>query len=144
MCLISKTNTPLIAEKDIVVYKVLMRKNGKDYAPVVSEDSGLPHYIYNKGVNKARLKEDVDYAWSKYVGAWDYMYRIGKGFLHAYTTKDGAEKNKDNWNLCMSASAYYREGKFHFVTKMIIPKGTKYFLSDDGYEICAKQLLWED
>ena len=138
MCLISKTNTPLIAEEDIVVYKILMHKNGKDYAPIVSEDGGLQHYIYKKGVNKARLNEDVGYAWNN-------LYRIGKGFLHAYTTEGIAEKNKDKWNLWMCAKhAYYRERKFHFVVKMFIPKGVEYFLSDDGNEICAKQLLWEE
>ena len=137
MCLISKTNVPLIAEEDIVVYKVLMRKNDKDYAPVVSEDGEQPHYIYKKGVNKARLKEDVGYAWKN-------LYRIGKGFLHAYTTEDIAEKNCNKWNAWLGKSNLSARVKFHFVVKMIIPKGTEYFISNYYHEICAKQLLWED
>ena len=138
MCLISKTNTPLIAEEDIVVYKILMHKNGKDYAPIVSEDGGLPHYIYRKGVNKARLNEDVGYAWNN-------LYRIGKGFLHAYTTEDIAEKNCDKWNAWIGRSYLCTKAKYHFVVKMIIPKGVEYFISNDyNHEICAKQLIWEE
>ena len=137
MCLISKTSIPTIAEEDIVVYKVLMCKNGKDYAPVVSEDGELPHYIYKKGVNKARLNEDVSYA-------WNCQYKIGKGFLHAYTTKGIAEQKCDRWNGCVGRSGIESGVKYHFVAKMTIPKGTKYFISCDGTEICAKQLVWEE
>ena len=136
MCLISNTNTPLIAKEDIVVYKIIMRKNNKDYAPVVSEDEELPHYIYKKGVNKARFKEDVSWAWNCY-------YRIGKGFLHAYTTKDIAEKNCDRWNAWVGRSNLCTGVKYHFVVRMIIPKGTEYFNSVEGDEICAKELIWE-
>lgn len=139
MCLISNTNTPLIAEEDIVVYKILMRKNGKDYAPVVSEDyCEQPHYIYKKGVNKARLKEDVQ-EWTSI----NCYYRIGKGFLHAYTTKDIAEINCNRWNAWMGKNNLSTGGKYHFVVRMIIPKGTEYFNSVEGDEICAKQLIWE-
>ena len=131
MCLDTNSNIPLIAEEDIVVYKVLMHRNGKDYAPVVTDTATLQSYIYKKGANKARLKEDINLTWN------GRTYAIGKGFLHAYTTNEEAEKSRTRWNCCGLTIS-------HFVVKMIIPKGTKYFVSTEGTEICTKQLNWED
>lgn len=131
MCLYSKTNTPLIAEEDIVVYKVLMHRNGKDYAPVVSDTANLQSYIYKKGANKARLKEDISLTLD------GRTYAIGQGFLHAYTTNEEAEKSKTRWNCCFLTVS-------NFVVKMIVPKGTEYFVGIDEKDICAKQLIWED
>lgn len=60
--------------------------------------------------------------------------RIGKGWLHAFTTQLEAQ-------LVVSKSEEFGCGKYCYFT-MIIPKGAKYILSHDEKEIATDTLIW--
>ena len=141
MCLTTKSISPSIAEEDIVVYKVLFHeyyRSKKFYAPDVT--SYGDSYIYKKGLNKARGKETI----CKSISRSDH-YDIDKGFLHAFTNYDIAHKKAKYLNFVGGYDYKIGTATFpdFFVTKMIIPKGTEYYVGNND-DICAKILKWNN
>lgn len=119
MCLLSTTNIPKIADKDIVVYKILY----------VSDNlSPVRGFHYHKGINVAKGKQEICKS--------NNRFSIFGGFLHAYIKYNEAFYIWSNFNV--------NARETHYIVQMIIPKGTEYFISDDGEQICAKQLIWPE
>ena len=139
MCLKTKIIKPSIAEEDIKVYKVLRRdctlKNEEYFtAPFYK------YYKYKKGSNfPVRIVGEnygpynsivgtiTDYSWATQCRCGEDAF-VGRGWLHAYTSKNIPLEKYDFKNI--------------LVTEMIIPKGTKYYLSYDKEEICSEVLMW--
>lgn len=121
MCLIKDKkhhlfNRPLVADEDIVCYKVLT-KNAWD-----SPDILRTPYQYQK----IRIQVYLDYqipftAWDEHEFCSFWRHKLGfsrvveSGFIHTY---------RDNHSIPL----YKKE----FVFKCIIPKGTKYFIGVDN------------
>ena len=122
MCLIAKqvikwfgSNRALIrrAHKDIIVYKVLVKKFDKYCGPYQHS------YIYHKGLNFPRHPSKKRFFESTAI--------CEGGWLHAFTTKDKA---------CAVA-----EWSNDTIVKMVIPKGSRYILGECD-EICTSCLRW--
>ena len=105
------------AKKDIIVYKVLAFSNIAPYYRT---------YKYKIGYNFPKDKDCLKLYETKH----NRRGLVGFGWLHAYTNE---------------LSAIHRtldQESYRNIYKMIIPKGTKYIISDDKTEICAKCLKW--
>lgn len=124
MCLLSNSKIPLIAEEDIPCYKVLFRSDRKDYI------SPFGKVRYNiGGFNYPKDKYNEECVDVTMVGS--PLFRIGRGFLHCYTVE------------CFTYDCFslvYGSNKPRFF-ECYIPKGSKYFISADGKEICGDKLF---
>ena len=139
MCLVTNQKHPLVAEKDIKVYKVVEKRDGLYYSPFrtsytyghlnkpmgreVSEDSyrECEVWLWNNKPKKIKCKE------------------ITGGYIHAYLSFMAASNTCDNLNrdYCYLVKRYK-------IFEMTIPKGAKYYKSYDNREICADTLIWEN
>ena len=140
MCLVTNFKKPEIATENIVVYKVL-KENYNPFmlhsvyytSPFVDKKFAIK---FKKGVNKPfrenHLNEDYYFHCDGESVMCDLSRRqkIGKGWLHAFTTQLEAQ-------LVVSNGC----GKYSYAT-MIIPKGAKYILSHDEKEIATDTLIW--
>lgn len=128
MCLYSKTPIPSIAQEDIICYKLVTMVNplfiGKresilmtPYRLEVIDPKKFPFIL------KASSNKPVDYFGYSCFGI--NIYTIGEGFIHAYTKKP----------LVFLQFLQNRR-----VILCRIPKGTKYYVSLEGTEICASEM----
>ena len=124
MCLYSNTNVPSIAKRDILVYKVLLQKDGKYYAPYQET------YEYKKGINIPSENKQR-------ILCRDKDFQISFGILHSCKTRGQA---KYILSILKLMSPY--PIKQFIVVKMYIPKGTKFFISSDKREYASNKLLW--
>lgn len=112
MCLISKWRFPRKAKEDIVCFKVLR------YCKI--SNGWITPYRYA-----------VIYLGKEFVAknqktfSISNPYKKDKGYIHAFTAKEYVRYNM--WN---------NESVF----KVIIPKGTRYHISKQGIEICARKM----
>ena len=110
MCLICKQVNPLIADKDIVVYKLIKFRNGFMYAPF--KKCLLREYPTNN--NNACNYIDPD--------TFERYSVITDGFIHANTAK---------YNT-FTANYIFIEG--------IIPEGTEYYINRSKKVIAARYI----
>lgn len=108
---------PLIANKNITVYKVLENFNDDMLSPYQSEQYKFGEL---KSVNKFS-SETIN------LGGRLWMLTINKG-IHSYNPKQ-LKLLGNIFNL-----------KFHTVAKCVIPKGTPYFKNDREYVSLALQM----
>jgi len=105
---------PLIAKKEIKVYKILDTENTSPYFT----------FTYDKGYQYSSN-------FSKYIEEnYGWKIKINKG-LHSFIDYKNAKERK----YCF----LYPES-FKIIT-MYIPKGSKYYLGDDG-DIVSDNLIW--
>lgn len=117
MCLVSKSNEPLIAVHDIHCYKALTMINNEFFSPFQHS-----RYFLNA----------VNYAFIECSTGGKYYY-IEEGFLHCFTDEGILSLNDDDYNfMCPFYTLYLFE--------CYIPKGSKYFISENGKEICSNKL----
>lgn len=116
MCLYSKTNISLIAEEDIECYKLVFSKEGYS----TKYQSVCEMFPYKEGLIKSKGNKII---WHN---QYNNTYTIDEGFLHTFTSIYFAKKK----GYC------YDE-----ILRCIIPKGSKYFISDDGKEYASDKLL---
>jgi len=112
-------NKPLIAKKDITVYKILNKNffNGKYYSP-------HKHFEYEKGNEYYRYGKKFEIRVSK-TNNEKYLVHIYDG-LHSYRT------------LSRAKDATWGNRK---VFKMVIPKGAEYYLGENK-DIVSDRLIW--
>lgn len=122
MCLLSKTDIPLIAKKDIICYKILTEDN---YSPYYYKD--YTSAIKNSDIIQDKTPERIE--------PFDNVFKISRGFIHTYS-----ELTILKYELYSIQSAFLLLGKVCKVYKCIIPKGSKYFVNTTGWEYCSKQL----
>ena len=120
MCLVSLTHIPSIAQEDIYCYKRLQRLQS---TILVTPFVGLPIFdipCVLEGLGARVIKP--------FWGA----YEIGSGFIHAYTKK----YIRDNTSFIKSPKSRLSLP----LSLCKVPKGAKYYISTDHYEICATKM----
>ena len=123
MCLYTKQIKPKVAEKDLVVYKVL------DY------NMGSPYYGLLYPLNRKVTSELLcyDHVWNPR----NQLFNVEEG-LHAFTNRLAAHSHAQ----CLE----YSNGHIQFVYKAIIPKGSKYYIGIDNDiasdALIVKRKLW--
>lgn len=123
MCLYSRTPIPSIAQEDIICYKMF------EVNPIWSQLLMTPFMLEVVKSNEfplmftASLNKCVTPIYSASCITRRIGYKIGPGFIHAYT---------QNFKENMSSRYCIVLCKIH--------KGTKYYVSTDGEEICASEM----
>ena len=115
MCLYISNKKPLVAKKDIVVYKYVKEQNGIYVTPY----QNYPIQT-NKVLSASHKGEDI-------VDTTYHKYSIRGGAIHAYTSS-----NDSDWvegNTCLKA---------------IIKKGTEFWVQDDFKQVAARSLYITD
>ena len=127
MCLYTKQIKPKVAEKDIVVYKVL------------DHNMGSPYYglLYPLNEKRTSILKRYDWKWEE---KGYKIYDVEEG-LHAFTKRLAAYVkqyylNQPDRNNLATYSVY----------KAIIPKGSKYYIGLDNDiasdALIVKRKLW--
>lgn len=115
----------------ITVYKLLYKSNvtGKFTSPYIG---GPPAFAYKKGINRPKNHEKIFY------DNISQLYVVGGGWLHAFTKISDAERvcEIQNRNIDKSFGKYV-------IIEMTVPSWTRFYLSENELEICAKKLKWE-
>ena len=138
MCLIVKEGVK-VAEEDIVVYKILSKCCDKEetmvtYEPPYQRGKG---FKYKKGVNTTAT--ELEGVFKRHDADGPYTVVVF-GFLHAFTDLGFALRYfKADFSNIYSFNCIV---EYH-VYKMVIPKGTRYFVGEQN-DICARELRWED
>lgn len=132
MCLRKTHDEPKIAENDIEVWKVLTSNGLSPYQG----------YQYHPGMNRPGCAKTVP------VPAKQQF--INGGYLHAYTSREPAEKHalfSSSQSVVNYLHLLGKPGQGYFeeyvVQRMLIPKGSMYY---EGYDddICAECLYWPE
>lgn len=139
-----------IADKDIVCYKVLIRKKeiggNYSYRTAYMEQP----IIMNKQYTEPLFEETIDnvnneinkitYTSDNELRTLFTLYRYGENMLHLFVVLHSAEQECDNFNIATT----YGYNKY-VVVKAIIPKGTKYIEGYNGYfkNIGTKSVIYQ-
>ena len=115
MCLCISNKKPLVAKKDIVVYKYVKEQNGIYVTPY----QNYPIQT-NKVLSPSHKGEDI-------VGTTYHKYAIRGGAIHAYTSS-----NDSDWVEGITC------------LKAIIKKGTEFWVQDDFKQVAARSLYITD
>lgn len=110
----ARKRKPRIAQKDIVVYKRLVRNDDGSF--------GAPYYPMEYKPRRTYRVKQFSKAWYKLTS--EYTLHINKG-LHAKTNPK---------------EFFLYGGNYDVVVQMIIPKGTPYYLSNYNSDIVALKL----
>lgn len=125
MCLISDDIRERVAERDIPCVKVLVRRDGGVYTPYFSERVCR---IVLCGIFPMRAKGDENVVHGTYSGS-AYVTVTG-GFVHVYASR--ADYIHWEW-------LWHDGGMIEFYD-CVIPKGTRYWMSNDGSQYAAKKI----
>ena len=122
MCLYSRTPIPSIAQEDIICYKMF------EISPIWKELLMTPYMLKSVKSNAFPfifIASSNNCVTPVYVFFYNMIkYEIGPGFIHAYTSEI----------LLHNLSS-------RFCTVLCkIHKGTKYYVSEYGEEICASEM----
>lgn len=125
---------PLIAKKDIKVYKVISTKGNGRYKNLKNENG--EEFKWERGFLYYQTgPKEEHFKFSKNKNLWD----IEEG-LHSFATKNVA-------NSCVFYGNFYsfcpKHERYH-VVEMIIPKGALYFKNDVYKEYVSNQLLFPE
>lgn len=124
MCLYSKTDKPMVATKDIYVYKVLRVTVQSGKIALLSPFLGV-RWNFNRQFS---VKIRPQKMWRDRTGRQEYMIDAG---LHAYTSIRKAKSLAAEW--------WISSKNFIFVAK--IPKGTNYYLGSRGDIVAEKMVV---
>lgn len=134
MCLYTKQILPIRARKDITCYKVVL----------VTEVYGIKHFYspfyFRKlclGVPSIASPKEVILPTKLNSLVWGISNKVDGGYIHCYTDYQEALDH-----CCTISNQFGRPNTC--LLECIIPKGTLYFKSDDGLEMCGKEILPQD
>lgn len=125
MCLYTREEKPLIADKDIPCYKVLFYKNGEYYTPF--RDYRVKF--------EQKMIDDTEETSPKVI--FEY-FEIECGYYHTCGTKQGVK------NIILQLAVHSKRNKLPIpklrVFKATIPKGSAYY---EGVreDYCSKELI---
>ena len=161
MCLYTRQILPIKAHKDIVCYKVVRhyphRTGNKKYKTPCTKVSIQCNRMYTanslscgtdtkikvaKNTTIIRLTKVADlhkyHAHPMALSMNLVVYTVSYGYIHCCTTIDACKEwIHRNYHLF----PHNKKAAFHWgIIKCIIPKGTLYYKSFDGTQICAKSL----
>nr|DAD66650.1 MAG TPA: hypothetical protein [Myoviridae sp. ctPuP5] len=133
MCLMTKLSEPLIATHDIPCYKVL---NMRPSCMCVNEANRMEYispyqhqHYYIDSLNYASLHRPAIQHLENDKG--ELIYFIREGFLHCYTKEGVLSLEDEEFAYC-----FYTP----YLFDCFIPKGSKYYISENGKEICSPKL----
>lgn len=141
MCLISTSKDPVVADKDIPVWKIVCTDGEKWVGPCLYDDFGYPFNV----VNTAKAIPPGDPV--EYLGTGHYA--VKSGHFHTFAQKTSALYRFDNMH-----NSHYQKRKGYYgycrqnvalnfptvvLCKATIPKGTEYY--KDEYCYASKQLI---
>ena len=148
MCLYTKQTKPLIAKKDIKVYKVLKAVFDKTNDNIIYYTSALFYKRFHYGINTPNRPENfIEKNTFLDINNGDFFLfgqgiktKIEGGWLHAFIGKLDA-KMLENFGFINydDNSCYYK----FICAEMTIPKGAKYFIGIKG-DICSDMLVWNE
>lgn len=125
MCLYSKSKEPKTAEKDIAVYKCLRsvkeHYSSSKYRDLSSIFIDEPVTRGENHVGKVVIGEN-----RREPKAEDGMYKIGPGYIHAYTCIEDAKNTIRDHFIGI-------EWHHPVIVEAVIPEGTEYYEGRDGY-----------
>ncbi len=125
-----KSPKPLIAKKDIRVYKIFNSVNYDANGKINEAISVYQDFKYKKG-KKYILNGKAILRPSRRQSSWNNLWEINRGF-HAYRTSIWAKnKLKGSWMYDNSSK----------IIQFYIPKGSSYYYGTDG-EIVSNQIEW--
>ena len=133
MCLFTDSRIPLVAEKDIEVYKVMeVRKD--ETGSLFGVPPYRPAYHYHPGKNQSSEYDIVVYGNEPLkTSPSGKRYAVEAGYLHAYVNCYAASHLRTLIQLQLNSGVK--------IAKMTVPKGTKYFLGCSN-DIAAETLVW--
>lgn len=115
-------NRPLIAEKDIICYKKIQQVGRNAYITPCTYTQIPIECIQDKVPFKAVILSRFKFIWRHILGFSDI---VTDGFIHTFS----------------SVPLYFDLSRNNRVFKCIIPKGTIYFIGDDG-DYASKQIIF--
>ena len=119
MCLFTLQDKPFVAEENIVCYKCVdITKCGIFYSPVIGRN--IPDDVIS-GKRLYRAKGIFRRAHIHKYYPW--LHEVGKGWIHT----------------CTSSPVYYVSAP-QIWFECVIPKGTKYWKSEDGEEYASRSI----
>lgn len=117
-------NRPLIAEEDIVCYKLLQINYITDIFVTPYTKMPVPiECLKNKVPFKAEIFNKSKFTWSHVLG---FNNIVGDGFIHTYSL------NPPNYSTALCECVF----------KCIIPKGTKYFIGEHEDVYASEQIIF--
>lgn len=139
MCLTKTKRLPRIAIKDIVVYKVLLEVNGnlltprqnypieigKTYTGSFKDCYVSAPHLLNKSYFRYKIYHYICSIFSK---------NITGGYIHSFYDEQAAQ-------IC---SKYWCRFYPTYVVKCVIPKGSIYFIGENGYECASIKLRYDE
>ena len=137
MCIILKsiTETPKVAESDIITYKILE----------VVKDESTGKESYYSPFSQNRLQYNIGKLYTEHIGRTEDVqtsYDMVRGFekcKYAKTTTGlYSFKGYDKLQLLIMASIMNTKYKLF---RCKVPKGSKYYSTDDGEEIVSDNLV---
>lgn len=134
MCLYTKQILPIRARKDITCYKAVIVLKRHDVKLFTS-----PFYWGHLCLGEPYVAVPKERLFSRQFSQilYDGIRRVEEGYIHCYIDYELAKE------CCASRSTAYGRPTT-CILECIIPKGTLYFKSDDGLEVCAKEILPQD
>lgn len=123
MCLITKQRESLIAEEDIVVYKVFTLEDKSPY-----QEFDYTPYIGKLFTDSA---DEKCIEFSDFCGNFVNLSVHG-GFIHSFTNLRTAKIEKDFLSDNLDKECF-------IIRRCLIPKGTKYYCSDN--EVASKSII---
>lgn len=117
MCLITLSSEQ-VADKDILCYKILMRRTNYFVSPYLEYRYDIP----------STVEDTTEEKYFKVMRG----EMVGSGFLHAFRTHIAAI----HWRRVMQGREPYTS---FVIAECIIPAGTRYYIGIDN-DICSKKL----
>ena len=120
MCLFSNQKAPLVADKDIVCYKILIPVDGKRITP-------YRDFIFSTNVVVQDQAEE-------HIGEIFGVTEITSGFFHTFTTKERVLEEIKTLQHKLPKGTKLK------VFKAVIPKGSAYYVGQRS-DMCSKALI---
>ena len=148
MCLFTNTNKCSVAERDIIVYKYVAKRvrilDPKFENKLVKQDEDgwqrcahdfvwvSPYRLVNKTIYNigSTITDDNFQKTTARMNSTSEFFIVERG-LHAYAKASDAMTRADIFKFADGGSG---------VLKCVIPKGTRYWVSEDTQEYCAETL----
>lgn len=120
MCLYSNQIAPLVADKDIVCFKILIPVDGKFITP-------YRDFTFSTNVVVKDKEEE-------HVGEIFGMTEVSSGFFHTFTTKERVLEEIKTLQRKLPKGTKLK------VFKTVIPKGSAYYVGQRS-DMCSKALI---
>lgn len=149
MCLFTDTNRCSVADCDIVVYKYVAKRvwihDSRFEKKLVKQDDGdyWRHYAHDfVWVSPYRIMSKTIYYIGSTITDGNFQKTTAKkdGTSEFFIVERGLHAYANETNAVIRANTFVGTDGGSGVLKCVIPKGTYYWVSEDGSEYCAETL----